>query len=174
MHASKIFRAIHIKQLFIYFVAFWLVSNAFQVLACLFDVDVCEFLRLSQNPEYEMTNRNYDLNRLVRIRMLMSVAKTIGLILAFAYAIWLARSRNGNWINPTIAFLLSLILGFFNLLGWSIVKIVFLSPGSVSDGAAYYLINGFILLILGMAVLYSYHIARKRKFGGDKRMELHA
>jgi hypothetical protein len=40
---------------------------------------------------------------------------------------------------------------------------IFLSPGSPMSGALYYLVNGTVLLLLGLGIIYFNHLALRRK-----------
>jgi len=149
-------RAIHWDQIILYFVAFWLCSHAFLVFACLFDLHTAENVRTLQPLDHSTFNTG-------SLNTYMAIGRVVGIFIGFAYAISLARSRGGNWINPAIAFAVTLLLGLFNLLGWSQVKNVFLSPGSIFSGALYYLVDGIILLLLGGAIIYFNHKMKKKK-----------
>jgi hypothetical protein len=140
-----------------------LISHAFVVFAYLLDLPVAEVFRLSHNPRGYMQVENYDASRFSRLQFYLGIGRTIGLLLAFGYAILLARTRNGNWVNPAVAAVISFLLGVFNLLAWSLLQNIFLSPGSPMSGALYYLVNGAVLLLLGMGIIYFNHLALRRK-----------
>ena len=110
-----------------------------------------------------MQVQNYDAGRFTRLQFYLGIGRTIGLLLGFGYAILLARSRNGNWVNPAVAAVISFLLGVFNLLAWSLLQNIFLSPGSPMSGALYYLVNGTVLLLLGLGIIYFNHHALRRK-----------
>ena len=171
MRFKKLTKAIHWEQILLYFVAFWLFSHAFQVLACLFDTDTAETVRLAEDPRYCINLHLYDASKIKSLNRVMALGRIVGLIAGFAYTIYLAKKRGGNWVNPTLAFFLALLLGFFNLLGWSFVKNIFLSPGSMFNGVWYYLVDGVILLLLGGGIIYYNHKIRKRKSETDEDVE---
>jgi len=101
----------------------------------------------------------------------MVIGRIVGTIVGFLYTIYLARQRGGNWINPTLAFTLTLLLSFFNMLGWAVVKDIFLSPGSLFNGIMYYLVDGLILLVLAVGIIYYNHKTRKKKNQPDEDVE---
>ena len=156
-------RAIHWDQIILYFVAFWLCSHAFQVLAALFDIQAAEAVRFQGDASSGIDIHQIDAGRLVSLNVALNLGNTIGVFVGFGYSIYLAKLRGGNWINPTIAFVLVMVLGFLHLLGWSLVKNIFLSPGSIFNGAMYYVVDGVILLLLGGGIIYFNHKMKKRK-----------
>ena len=171
MRMKKLFRAVHWDQILLYFVAFWLFSHAFQVLACLFDIESAEAVRLAEDTRFNPTVHHNISERAQTLDVIMNIGRVVGAIVGFIYTIYLARQRGGNWINPVCAFVLILLLGFFHLLGWAVVKNVFLSPGSLLNGAMYYIVDGMILLILGAAIIYVNHRIRKKKNEPDEDIE---
>jgi len=171
MRLKKLFRAVHWDQILLYFVAFWLFSHAFQVLACLFDIEGAEGVRLAEDTRFSPSVHHKITDSAQTLNLIMGVGRVVGAIVGFIYTIYLARQRGGNWINPMFAFLLTLLLGFFNLLGWAVVKNIFLSPGSLLNGAMYYVVDGMILLILGAAIIYFNHRIRKKKNEPDEDIE---
>ena|SRR5689334_11285527 len=172
MKMKKLLRAVHWDQILLYSVAFWLFSHAFQVLACLLDINTAEAVRLAEDPRFAIIGRQRnDPSGLQTLNMIMGIGKVVGTIVGFIYTIYLARQRGGNWINPSIAFLLTLVLGFFNMLGWAVVKNIFLSPGTLFNGVMYYIVDGLILLVLGVGIIYFNHKIRKKRNEPDEDVE---
>jgi hypothetical protein len=168
---KKLLRAVHWDQVLLYFVAFWLFSHAFQVLACLLDTDTAESVRLAEDTRFSPIVRHSQSEDPHALNRIMTIGRVVGAIVGFLYTIYLARKRGGNWINPTVAFLLTLVLGFFHLLGWAFVKNIFLSPGSLLNGAMYYVVDGLILLLLGGGIIYFNHRMRKKKNQPEEDIE---
>jgi len=169
MKVKKLFRAVNWEQIILYFVAFWLFSHSFQVFACLFDLQTAEAVRLAEDPRLG-TDAHYHANT-ASLNTYMAIGRVLGLVAGFVFTIQLARVRGGNWINPAIAFIVALVLGIFNLMGWSLVKNVFLSPGSLFNGATYYIVDGLILLLLAVGIIYYNHKIRKKKNEPDEDIE---
>jgi len=164
MKKSSPLNAINWKQVVIYFIAFWLISHGALAFSYLFDLQLSEILRLSYNPKGEISANNYEAGRLADLNLFLALGRTIGLLFAFGIAFLLAKKIRGNWVNPVVAFVIALVLGIFNLLAWSILQSVFLTPGSRFSGSSYYVVNGLVLIILGLIILWVNHLSRKQRY----------
>ncbi len=164
MKKSSLLNAVNWMQVIIYFIAFWLISHGALALSYLHDLQLSEILRLSYNPQGEMSANNYEAGRLADLNLFLALGRTIGLLLGFGIAYLLAKKIRGNWVNPAVAFVIALVLGIFNLLAWSKLQSVFLTPGSKFNGSSYYVVNGLVLIILGLIIIWVNHQSRKQRY----------
>jgi len=81
-------------------------------------------------------------------------ASSIGLLVGLFIAILISIKRRWFWLNSLIAFLAFFLLMRFDLLGWNIMKNIFLAPGQITSNTTIeFLINGTILLSMGIFIL---------------------
>ncbi len=142
----------NIRQLLIHFAAFWLFIYAFQTLAYLYDFN---FLYL--------TTAQADVTAIQRVQFdssIVELAGYFGCITGYVISCIISIKRGWFWLNPAVIFVLAYIPKLNNLLGWTVLKKVFLLPGSMFSAhrPAYYIINGGIMLIIGCLLFFSKRI----------------
>lgn len=141
------------KHILVHLVALWLFAFAFQTYAYLTDPDLSELLRHSNNSKKALIDQNYGVVSLTSLNLSIGFLHTFGLITGFIISIIVSIKRKLFWINSLIAFIIIVISGYLNLLGWNYLKNIFLLPGEAFAGRWYYLINGSTMLLIGLILL---------------------
>jgi hypothetical protein len=140
------FNWIHVLK---YFIALWLIGHGTMVLAFLNNVEVAEIIRLSSNEQEKLAAIS-----LTELNISTAIAYTFGEIIGLLIC-WLAcRLKRLGYINPIIAFGLLTVLDWTVGTGWLLLKQIFLLPGELSSGVLYYLINGMIMIIAGLIIVW--------------------
>ena len=145
---------INAKLILIHFAALWLLVYALRTLAFLYD-----FTFLIVSPEVarmnEVARTNLDLKI---VALAASLAAVAGYIISWRISL----KNKWYWVNSTIAFAIVYVLQLYNLLGWRALQKIFLYPGRIFslDGRAFYIVNGCIMLALGLFLLFSKRIQR--------------
>jgi hypothetical protein len=142
------------KHILIHFIAFWLIAHAAMILAYLTNVELIEIARTSPDFKKEAVDRNISSVDVANVVVATAIAYLAAKLLAFILAIVICIKRKWFWLNSFIALVLLYILGFFTTSGWDVLKYIFLFPGSFFNGAAFYIINGLIMLLLGLLFLF--------------------
>ena len=135
------------------FCILWLFMFSFQSFAYLTNVNLSEGIRLHQIHKDNLYGADHA-QYLSDLSVSLFLFRFIGILIGLILSIYVSNRRKIPWIDSLIPFAVVLILGLFNLLGWKQLKQIFLLPGELFDGTLYYLTNGFIMLALGVGLLY--------------------
>jgi hypothetical protein len=123
-------------------------------LSYLSNVELSELFRHSSNVERELFKQNYGVTTLSDLATVLSIGSLLGYLIAFIIALLICKKQRFYWLNSIISLVIFWIIGKFNLTGWNYLKTIFLSPGELTSGVWYYLINGFLMIGLGVALLF--------------------
>jgi hypothetical protein len=123
--------------------------HAFKVFAFLNNVDAAETIRLSKSETERLTVAS-----LSKLNVSLAIAFFIGYVVALCLSFIVSSKIKSSYINTLIAFILFYILAWLDWTGWSYLKTIFFLPGSLFDGWLYYLINGTVLLALGIFFIF--------------------
>ena len=137
------------KHILFHFLGFWFFAQAFKMFAFLNNLNAAETIRLSKTLE-EISSAS-SLSKLV---VNMAIGFTLGYLVALCLCFVVSRKIKGSYINSIIAFLVFIVLVQLGWTGWSFLKQIFLLPGSFVNGSLYYIINGLVLLALGIIFIF--------------------
>ena len=152
------------RQVVIHFIATWFFMYSFQTLAILHDTNLVEVFRQSgkDNLTKALNENKITTSDLTYFTVWTSFANTIGLLVAFGISLTISIKRKWFWFNTFFVFVLVYILSWFDLLGWTFLKKIFLTPGEIFRNTTLeFLTNGLILLTLG---LLTFFLAKTNKF----------
>ena len=148
------------RQILVHFVATWFFIYAFQFLAYLSNTTMFDGLqKFSSSDQEELNNflkdKDFTAGQMITYFYYASAVWLLGLIIAFIFSLLISKKRKWFWINSLIVFLLVFFLKEYDLLGWSFLKSIFLTPGKIFKNSPYYvtlylLTDGLILLGLGI------------------------
>ena len=89
-----------------------------------------------------------------------------GLLVAFIISLIISSRQHWYWMNSLLAFIVTYILFRFDLLGWEYLRKIFWYPGQLfKNTASEFLINGIILLSIGLLVFF---LPRSKRFISNK------
>ncbi len=137
------------KHTLFHFLALWFCGHAVMVLICLQDIQVAETVRLSNNENEILTAVS-----LSKLNVSMALGFSSGYFIALIIGFLVSRRIQGTWINTLIAFVILILTIQLNLTGWKYLKGVFLFLGGFFDGWLYYVINGGLLISIGIFFLF--------------------
>jgi hypothetical protein len=144
------------KLIFLYIAFIWLFAYGFMTLSYLFDSDLAELIRHSANPELELNQKQHKAISLTNLVLISRFAYLFGCFLAFTLTFFNGRRKpKFYWLHSIIALMCFIVLNLCDLTGWSFLKILFLAPGQLANGAWFYIINGTIMIAIGITVLFS-------------------
>jgi hypothetical protein len=142
-------RKIDLYYSILQFLAIWLFGHGVMILMLLTELEAFEVIRLSANAQERMTTES-----LVKANVTMALANTLGSVIGLAASLLTMRGIKACYFISLLAFCLVMLLGWSTDRGWHALKNVFLAPGSFFNGATYYLINGTLMLLLGILCLW--------------------
>lgn len=146
-------KRINLKLIVIHSIALWMFAFSFQTFGYLSNVDLSEFIRHSPSEKTNLTIPAYDAGAIYSLQLTIEICKTLGIVVGFVLSLIISRKRNWYWLNSLLAFILMMLLRFFDLLGWSYLKNLFLFPSQIGTGFWYYFINGLVMLTIGIILL---------------------
>jgi hypothetical protein len=154
----KTFHKINWRQIVIHFIGFWFFIYSFQCFAYLMDIEVSSVL-MEADAATRMTimlQTNIDIERVNSLLKLVGIIRSIGILFAFMISLIISNKEKWFWGNSVIVFLIALLSGF-NLLGWSWLKNIFLTPGQIFENnpVLYFSINSAVLFLLGCFTFFS-------------------
>ena len=148
MNLTNPFPKLNWRLLLIHLVACWLFVYAFNSLFFLIDYSFIKTLRQSE------LKRPYDGHRLTIDLLWISYGGLIGLLVAFGISLLIAVKNKWHWINCLIILLVVFLLERFDI-AWPYLKHIFLAPGRlVKSEIAYFLVNGTVMLTLGLLLFF--------------------
>lgn len=144
------------RQILVHAIAFWFFMYAFQTLSYLFHLKLIDIVRVSNNNLNDaMTKNDIGPVELTSFLITEGFANIGGLITAFIISLLLSRKNKWFWINSLIALLLVIILSKTGINLWDTLRPVFYSLGWLfSNSLVTYLINGILLLSIGLLLLF--------------------
>lgn len=142
---------------------------SFQTLSFLQNASLIDILRQSGNNDLSLTlsKKGFSSVDIFNFTLWISVANTIGLLVAFGISLAISIKRKWFWLNSLLVLFIMLVLNQFDMLGWKYLKRIFLMPGEISQNITLeFLINGLILLVLGILTFFW---ARTNQFIAKRR-----
>lgn len=125
------------------------------ILSYLFNSEIAEVIRHSVHPEQEIAKKYNTAIPLTNLVILSSFAYVIGYFLAFILSLYIGKNKpKFYWLNSLASLIIFWAMGWFGITGWNYLKIIFLTPGEFFNGVGYYLINGLLMVSIGIALLF--------------------
>jgi hypothetical protein len=158
MTLKRFISRINWRQLLIHFIATWFFIHSFHTLSYLSNTRLVEIYR-GANEGTEMIalfNNGITTTDLVDFFIWTTCSGSIGLLVAFVLSLILSIRKHWFWFNSLIVLLVIYLLQWFTSLGWPYVRKVFLFKGATTHKITWeFIINGSILLALGLFVFFS-------------------
>ena len=164
MTLHKFIARLNWRQVVIHFIATWFFMYSFQTLAVLYDTNLVDIFRQTGkgNLTKAFNENKISASDLTYFTIWTSFSNTIGLLVGFGISLTISIKRKWFWFNSFLVFVLLYLLSWFNLLGWTYLKKIFITPGEVFDNTTLeFLTNGLLLLTLG---LLTFFLAKTNKF----------
>ncbi len=164
MTLHKFIAKLNWRHVAIHFIATWFFMYSFQTFAILHNTNLVDIVRKTgENNLTKALNENkIPLNDMTYFAVWTTLANTIGVLVAFGISLTISIKRKWFWFNSFLVLVLVHILGRFDLLGWTYLKKIFLTPGEIFRNIKLeFLTNGLILLTLG---LLTFFLAKTNKF----------
>jgi hypothetical protein len=158
MTVHKFISGLSWRQIFIHLVAAWFFMHSFQTLVFLFNTKLVDVVRQCdrQNILNALDNSSTSTSDFLQFGLWPSFGRTTGLLVAFIISLTISIKRHWFWANSVIVLVAAYLLGWFHLLGWQVLKNIFLAPGQVFKNTTLeFLSNGIILLGLGLLAFFS-------------------
>lgn len=145
------------KQVLVYTIAIWFVTYAFETLSYLFHLKTINAARLHGVNAFEKSGVTPgDLSLFL---IWKTFAGAIGWLTAFFISLVLSIKRGWFWLNSLLSLAFALMLLRIHL--WEYVKTVFYFPGRLASNLSIeFLINGVLLLSIGLLIFFSQAINR--------------
>ena len=148
------------RQMLMHFVATWFFIYSFRQLAFLTNVKKYQAVQIliysgeSKFSEF-LKHTNFTFAQVITYFFYANDAWLIGLLVAFVISLIIAKRWKWFWVNSLIVLLVVFTLKRLDFLGWSYLKEIFLEPGHLFHNTALYLlVNGLVLLALGIFVFF--------------------
>jgi hypothetical protein len=142
-------RIVRLQYFVLQFLAIWFFAHGIMMLILLTDIDAFEAIRLSQSELQRMTTVS-----LVNANITIALANSLGAVIGLALSLLTMRAIKESYLNSLLAFCFFIVLGWLTDNGWHVLKTLFLAPGSIFNGLLYYLVNGLVMVVLGILCLY--------------------
>ena len=155
MTAPRFITRLNWRLILLHFVACWCFAYAFNLFSWLHDCDYVKYVLTHSNKEIfkmpGLTSR-----RVADLALWSELSYPAGLLTCFIFSIIISVKRHWFWLNGFVSFFVSCLLFHFKFTGWIWLKFIFLTPGQLFGdfSAGYFILNGSILLILGLLCLF--------------------
>lgn len=150
-------KKINYVQIIFHFIATYFIIFSFQSFSWLHDIKLIELTEI-HGVKYIMTNykkHGITLEEITFFSFWPSVACLAGIVFAFIISIVISKIKKWSILNSFIVLIVIYLLYRFNLLGWNFTR-SFLSVGRfIHDYQSKFIINGLILLIIGLIIFFS-------------------
>ena len=157
MTLQKFIARLNWRQVVIHFIATWFFMYSFQTLAFLHNTKLIGLIRQSSNGDItkSLNQSGIPASELLYFNLWTGIGNTIGLLVALIISLTISIRQKWFWVNSIIVLVLAYSLSWFNLLGWTYLKKIFLTPGEIFRNTTLeFLTNGIILLTLGLLTFF--------------------
>jgi hypothetical protein len=145
------------RQVLIHLIGTWFFMHAFQTLSYLYNTDLIIVIR-QPTEELQMKSLRESgttLPELIDFTRVVNISNSIGLLAAFIVSLTISLKRHWFWFNSFLVFVITYLLNWFDLPGWSFLKNIFLTPGEIFRNTTLeFLSNGIILLVPGLLCFF--------------------
>lgn len=152
------------RQVAIHFIATWFFMYSFQTLAVLHNTNLVDLVRQTgkDNVTKALSENKISAPDWIYFTMWRDFANITGLLIAFIISLTISFKRKWFWFNSILVIVFVYTLNWFDLLGWTYLKKLFLTPGEMFNNTTLeFLTNGLFLLALG---LLTFFLAKTNRF----------
>ena len=146
------------RQLLVHFIATWFFMFSFQVLSFLHNLRLFLLIKSSvvnNQLDTASISSKYTAAAINSYYFWTNSANNIGLLVAFVVSLIISVKRKWFLGNALLIVLLAYVLEYYGWLGWEWLGKVFWLPGMFFKDPVYqYVINGFVLLLLGCCCFF--------------------
>jgi hypothetical protein len=163
-------RRLNIKLIVLVFIALWLFDKSGEVLGYLSNSTLAVQIRQAKDDTTALSGGRLTMVSITNLVLASGVASLVGLMVGLFISLIICRKRKWHWLNPVLALLLVYLAGWLQTGKLNFIRQVLRMPGEAFIGSWYYLINGFVSIILGLltfALIYS-----MRHLDGNRRVTM--
>ena len=145
------------RQILLHLIAIWFFIYAFETFAYLTDTKLIE---LSRHSDQQITRTTLEENgisssNIPDLLFTVTAAGLGGMVVGFIISLIISIRQHWFWLNSLIAFLLFFIPVNLGFLSRKSLTKIFWIPGQIfSDTTIEFLVNGIILLIIGLLIFF--------------------
>jgi len=152
MELSDILSKLNWRLLLVHMAACWFFIYAFRLFFIMHDLAIIDVFVHNQHAI-----KNLDPKRITNDAMWVAVGQVAGLLVGYLISLLVSIKYQWSRLNSLIVFLVAYFLWRFSLFGWEHLALIFLAPGSFfkDDTAWYYIINGAVMLAIGLFLFFS-------------------
>jgi hypothetical protein len=144
------------KLILLHFVATWFFIHSFYILSYLHDIEFTEFIMKNRNEIPVFEEIPFDTKRMSNFFMITGVSKFIGLLIAFIISLSISFYRKWFWLNSVFVLIITFVFFKLDLLFWDYLKVIFrIIGGFMPNIILDFLVDGLIMLFLGLLILFS-------------------
>jgi hypothetical protein len=139
------------RLLLVHFIACFLFIYGSKLFGILHDLDI-----VAVYEKYKKIN-SIDASRIAVDAVWVATAQLLGLLSAYLISLLISIKYKWSRVNSLVILVISYFLWRAGFFGWAQLSFIFLAPGSFfkDDVIWYYLINGSVMLGLGLMLFYS-------------------
>jgi len=141
----------------VHYVAAWFFMYSFQTLSALHNTALLNIITKQGSHDIEpiLSRHGIAAAELTDFVLWTSLANTAGLLVAFCISLVISTRRKWFWFNSLLVLVLAIILARLDQLAWQYLKRILLMPGKICSSAAMeFLVNGLIMLALGLLIFF--------------------
>jgi len=158
------------RLILFHLVACWCFTYAFSLFSWLYDLNYVKYALTHSNREvFKMPG--FTNQRVADMALWSALSYPAGLLACFILSMIISRKKRWFWLNGFISFLVACLLFHFKFTGWIWLKYIFLTPGELFGvfSAGYFILNGGILLVLGLLCLFLPAVVRFIETGATQK-----
>lgn len=150
------------RQIVVHALAFWFFMYAFETLAYLFHIDLIDASKSTNLNMNEMIQKKgIGVVEITSFLITQGFAEIAGILIAVVLSFIISFKNKWFWFNSLLSLLLIFLFMRLRLTGWDQIRDFFYLPGRLSSNIVIeLLINGMILLTIGLLLLFSKPIKR--------------
>ena len=140
------------KSILLSFAVLWLFAHSFKILGYLYNTELAEAVRAGT---FEETARRFTTSELTTFTAFPFYAYNVGYFVGFLACFLLWGRKKVDIIEAIITLVVFMVISYFGWTGWNnYLKHIFLAPGYYLNGLGYFLVNGLIMLSIGLSLLF--------------------
>ncbi len=150
-------KKINYVQIIFHFIGTYFIIFSFQSFSWLKDLKIIELTEIHGARNVFDNQEKYGITPvdIALISFWPSVACLVGIVFGFITSIVISKIKKWSILNSFIVLIITYLLYRFHLLGWDYIR-KFLSVGRfIDDYQSKFIINGSLLLIIGLIIFFS-------------------
>lgn len=162
---KEILKRLNWKLILVHFIATWLFIHSFYILSYLHDIEFTEFIMKNRNQTPVFDEIPFDSKRMNNFFMVTGISKFIGLLVAFIISLSISFYKKWFWLNSVLVLLITYTFFRLDFLLWDYLKVIFRFIGGFMPNITLdFLVDGLIMLFLGLLIFFSKKINQIIKF----------